>query len=39
MKDILILLACFVGLALLILFAIWLDAKTDSRDNDDELDY
>ncbi len=39
MKDILILLACFVGLALLILFAVWLESTIDSGDNDDEFYY
>ena len=39
MKDILILLACFVGLALLILFAVWLESTIDGGDNDDEFYY
>ena len=37
MKDYLILLACFVGLVLIFLFAIWLESTIDSGDNDDEF--
>lgn len=39
MKDFLIFLAFSVGFVLIFLFAIWLDAKTDSGDNDDEFYY
>mgnify|MGYP004620649275 CR=1 FL=1 len=38
MEDILIFLAFSIGFILIFLFAVWLDAKTDSSCREDEYD-